>query len=334
MKRPELFVESRNAMGTVFTIYLYVQDAGQARTSLEAAFEEIERLEETLSNYRASSEVSRINRLAGSAAVTTDPEVFALLAKSLAFSRQSDGAFDVTVGHLMRAWGFFRGQGRYPTNEELAWSRENVGWEKVHLDPATRTVRFCAPELELDLGAIGKGYTVDCVTNVLRETGVEAALVDAGSSTLHAFGAPPGKHGWTVRVASPGDRSEAVSIVTLRDESLSTSGSYERFFQLEGQTYCHVMDPRQGLPVQGVLQTTLIASDSTTTDALSNAMFVMGPEAGQQLLATVRPSRGLWILGDVKSQRWVRWQWQECAIDDGEQTLMSELQNVTAEHAR
>src|SRR5215471_15752641 len=180
----ELFVQSRNAMGTVFTIYLYTETGEEAEVALEAAFEEIERVEEALSNYRESSELSRINRLAAQQPVTTDPEVFALLETALSCGRRSHGAFDVTVGPLMRTWGFFRGEGRYPTDEELCSSRYNVGWEKMYLDPATRRVRFAAPELELDLGAIGKGYAVDRVVKVLLETGVEAVLVDAGSSTL------------------------------------------------------------------------------------------------------------------------------------------------------
>ncbi len=317
----ELSVQSRNAMGTVFTIYLYARDGGQASASLEAAFEEIERLEEALSDYRATSELSRINRLAERQAVTTDPEVFALLQRSLAYSRRSAGAFDVTVGPLMRAWGFFRGEGRYPTDRELRRARESVGSEKVNLDPAARTVRFAAPGVELDLGAIGKGYAVDRAVKVLREAGVKAALVDAGSSTRYAINAPPGKSGWTVHVPMPADRSQTVSTVTLRNESLSTSGSYEKFFQLDGHRYCHVMDPRNGVPVQGVLQATLIAPDSTTTDALSNAMFVMGPEAGRKLLATVPGARGLWILGEPGSQRLVQWQWPDCAGDGNERTL-------------
>ncbi len=334
MEWPELFVQSRNAMGTVFAIYLYAQDGQQARASFEVAFEEIERLEEALSNYRTSSELSRLNRLAAHQAVTTDPEVFALLETSLAYSQRSDGAFDVTVGPLMRAWGFFRGEGHYPTNKELRSALENVGSEKVQLDATKRTVRFATPGVELDLGAIGKGYAVDRVAGVLREAGVAAALVDAGSSTLYAMNAPPGKNGWTVRVPRPGDNSQTVSTVTLRNESLSTSGSYEKFFQLDGRRYCHVMDPRKGTPVQGVLQATLIASDSTTTDALSNAMFVMGPEAGRKLLATVPHSRGLWILGELDSQRLVQWQWRDCAMDGSERTLAPALQKEEVQQSR
>jgi thiamine biosynthesis lipoprotein len=298
-------------MGTVFTLYLYARDDLDAQTSFEVAFEEIERVEEALSNYRASSELSRINRLAAQQAVTTDPEVFDLLATALAYGHQSHGAFDITVGPLMRAWGFFRGEGRYPTKDELSRAREIVGQDKVQLDAATRTVRFACAGVELDLGAIGKGYAVDRVVQVLREAGVHAALVDAGSSTLYAMNAPPGKNGWTLRVPDPQDRSQTLSTVVLRDESLSTSGSYENFFQLDGRSYCHVMDPREGIPVQGVLQTTLIASDSTTTDALSNAMFVLGPEAGMKMLSTVPDARGLWVSGPGP-QRLAKWRWQEC----------------------
>src|SRR5215471_10841057 len=154
----QLFVESRQAMGTTFTIYLYAADGERASQYFDAAFEEIERLDEALSNYRASSELSRINRLAGHEPVTTDPEVFQLLERSLDYGRRSGGAFDITVGPLMRAWGFFRGQGRYPAADDLSKARASVGWQHVVLDPATRTVRFLVPGLELDLDGIGKGH--------------------------------------------------------------------------------------------------------------------------------------------------------------------------------
>lgn len=327
MKKQELFADSRNAMGTVFAIYLYAENEAEAAMSSEAAFEEIQRLDETLSNYRCSSEISRINRLAPSSTVTTDPEVFALLQKCLEFSRRSDGAFDITVGPLMRAWGFFRGQGRYPTDDELSACQKNVGWEKIHIDLETRTVHFAVPELELDLGAIGKGYAVDRVVKVLQQIGVERALVDAGSSTLHALNAPPGKDGWTVRVPKPGVRSETISTVTLCNESLSTSGSYEKFFELNGNRYCHVMDPRSGRPVQGVLQTCLIASDSTTTDALSNAMFVLGPEWAQHLLGTINQGRGLWVMGDRETQRRAHWRWNDDGFLNQEQHVGQMLQH-------
>jgi thiamine biosynthesis lipoprotein len=146
--------------------------------------------------------------------------------------------------------------------------------------------------------------------------------------------APPGKSGWTVRVPQPGDRSKTVAIVTLRNESLSTSGNYENFFQLEGRRYCHVIDPRQGMPVQGVLQTTLITSDNTASDALSNAMFVLGFEAGRNVLATLPDARGLWILGEPESQRVAHWRWHEHPQCENRQGLRAGDYNAKEQRAR
>src|SRR3954471_21979358 len=137
---PTLFTQSRSSMGTTFTIHLYADNAGRAAEDFEACFDEIDRLDEALSSYRPSSELSRINRLAAHHTVVTDAEVFALLQKAFEYSKATDGAFDFTVGPLMRAWGFFRGQGRYPGTAELARARESVGWQKVELDPARRSI--------------------------------------------------------------------------------------------------------------------------------------------------------------------------------------------------
>ena len=305
----QLFSDSRPAMGTTFTIYLYSSDREKATAAFDAAFDEVERIEEALSNYRATSELSRINRLAADQPVTTDPEVFHLLQTSFDYSRRSDGAFDITVGPLMRAWGFFRAGGHYPSAAELSKARASIGWTKVALDPARRTVKFLIPGMELDPGGIGKGYAVDQVVRVLREAGISVALIDAGSSTLYALGAPPGKNGWKVLVPRPGDRAHSISEVFLRDTSLSTSGSYEKFFRLDGHTYCHIMDPRTGGPVQGMLQTTVIAATGTDSDALSTAMFVMGPTAGGKLLRSMPGTSGIWIVESVGQPQIEQWQW-------------------------
>jgi thiamine biosynthesis lipoprotein len=151
--------------------------------------------------------------------------------------------------------------------------------------------------MELDLGGIGKGYAVDRVVTLFREGGVQAAFIDAGSSSVYALGSPPGKNGWKVLVPEPGKRSISITEVTLRDQSLSTSGSYEKFFRLNGKTYCHIMDPRTGYPVQGMLQTTVIASMATETDALSTAMFVLGPRAGRSMLQSIPGASAIWITG-------------------------------------
>src|SRR5258708_20461302 len=305
----QLFYESRPAMGTTFEVYLYAPDRERALELFEAAFDEIERVEQALSNYRSSSELSRINAIAADAPVVTDPEVFALLERAFDYSRQSDGAFDVTVGKLMKAWGFFRGAGHYPSNEELARAREETGWQRVKLDPRARSAFFLTRGIELDLGGIGKGYALDCVARVLRDAGVTAPLINSGSSSIYAIGAPPGKAGWPVRVSDPLDRTRILSTILLKDQSLSTSGSYEKFFQLNGRTYCHIMDPRSGRPVEGVLQTSVIAPQTTASAALSTAVFVMGPERSARLLDNIAGTAAIFVgdrkgLGRIVQIRW------------------------------
>ncbi|MGH9529144.1 MAG: FAD:protein FMN transferase [Terriglobales bacterium] len=305
----QMFSQSHQAMGTVFTVYLYANDSEHASASFEMAFEEIDRLDETLSNYRTASELSQINHTAARETVTTDPEVFGLLQRSMEYSRWSNGAFDITVGPLMRAWGFFRGEGHYPSSAELAKARKSVGWKNVVLNPKLRTVRFTVPGMELDPGGIGKGFAVDDVVSLLRANGVMSALIDAGSSSIYALGAPPHERGWKVQIPRPEDHSKSISTVFLRDQSLSTSGNYEKFFRLNNHVYCHIMDPRTGEPVKGMLQTTVVTPRATDSDALSTAMFVMGPVEGAKLLRSVPGAEALWVMGYSETTHVVAWSW-------------------------
>jgi thiamine biosynthesis lipoprotein len=308
-KSNQVFYESRPAMGTTFEIYLYAPNRERATEWFEESFDEIDRIEEALSNYRSSSELSRINAKAADTPVVTNPEVFALLARSIDYSRRTDGAFDVTVGKLMKAWGFFRGAGHYPSDEELARAREQTGWQNVRLDDQNRSVYFLRRGIELDLGGIGKGYALDRVAALLREAGVKAALISSGSSSIYAIGAPPGKAGWAVRVPDPQDRTRTISTVLLKDQSLSTSGSYEKFFRLNGKIYCHIMDPRTGRPVEGMIQTTVITPEATDSDALSTAVFVMGPQQSARLLDKVRGAAAVFVTDKTGVDRIVEIHW-------------------------
>lgn len=312
-----IFSQSRNAMGTVFAIHLYAESEPEALSFLEVAFEEVERLEETLSKFRPSSEICRINRLASSQPVTTDPEVFSLIDRGLRYSEQTAGAFDITVGPLMRTWGFFRADGHFPSSDDLNAARERTGFKKIVVDPDTRAIQFSVPGMELDLGAIGKGYAVDQAVEILNDAGVQAALVVVGSSTVYALGTPPDEEGWKIHVPDPAERTRKISTLRLRDRAISTSGNYERFFDLDGRRYGHVMDPRTGMPVEGVLQTTLIGSEGAMTDAISNALFVLGTD-GEELLRKVGDVSALSVLTDGPAQRILKWNWPDAAIEPSE----------------
>ena len=307
-----LFHDVHPAMGSEFTIDLYAPDQETAQQWMQISFDEVDRIEALLSNYRPTSEFSRISREAGSHTVTTDPETYAFLSTAIDWSRRSNGAFDITVGPLMRAWGFFFNHGRIPSQAELDALRKQIGWQNVSLDPATRTVSFTNhANMELDPGGIGKGYAVDRIVALLQQQHVTAALISAGTSTIYAMGEPPGTPGWLVHIPDPAHDGKILTTVALVDTSLSTSGCTEKFFIKDGHRYCHIMDPNTMRPVENLLQTTIIAPSATDSDALSTATFVMGPEASASLLRSCPHSAGVFVAGTPLAPRYSSVNWPD-----------------------
>ncbi len=275
------------AMGTEFTLHLYASSQNAAYCTARDAFEEVHRIERLLSHYRPDSELSRISREAFDHEVTTDPETFGFLESAFGWSELSGGAFDITVGRLMKAWGFFGDSGRVPTEQEISSLRGQMGWRYVRLNPDRRTVRFLAPGIELDPGGIGKGYAVDRMVRVLEDEAVTAALISAGSSTLYAVAAPPGEPGWKVHVPAPGRPEQILSTVYLRDTSLSTASYTEKRFSVGERIYGSIMSPETLAPVESVAQVTAVAPTATDSDALSNVLFVLSGPARTALLESL-----------------------------------------------
>jgi len=294
---------SRMSMGCAYAIVAYGRDAGALSGIVEAAFDEVDRIDRLMSHYKPESALSRLNREAAGGPVAVDPELFGLIAESLRYSRESDGAFDVTVGPLMKAWGFFRGGGRVPGPDELAELRGRVGYAHVILDPAQRTIRFDRPGVELDLGGIAKGYAVDRAVERLRNRQVPAALVSAGGSTVFGLGAPPGHAAWEVGVQDPADPDRVALTVRLKDRALSVSGSYEKSFEKDGVRYSHIMDPRAGRPVQGVLSVAVLTDTGTAGDALDDAFFVLGAARTRAYLRRLPATEAFFFLPSART-RW------------------------------
>jgi thiamine biosynthesis lipoprotein len=318
------------AMGTEYSLYIYARSREEADAIAEPVFREVTRVEHLLSNYRESSELSRINREAAHGAVTTDPETFRFLQTCFEWSATSQGAFDITVGKLMKTWGFFGAKGSIPLGEYLAEAHTQVGWQKVQLDETRRTVRFLSAGIELDPGGIGKGYAVDRAVKVLRERNISSALLSAGSSTIYALGAPAGKAGWKVQVPAPGEQDTTISTVTLRDTSLSTANRSEKYFIHDGHLYGAIMDPRTLRPVEGILQTTVISRSATDSDALSNALFVLGKKDRVCLLDQVQEDSALVILDNQTSVRHeiTRWPAEIDNYRGGKPAQPMEIQNI------
>ena len=267
---------SVGAMGSAYSVVVYGEDRTRMEAAVDAAIAEVHRLDEMLSNYKPESELSEINRKAGESAVDVTPELFGLLQSCVEYSRQSEGAFDITVGPLMKVWGFYKGTGRLPHRAEIRGALEQVGYRNIMLDPAQRTVRFARRGVELDPGGIGKGYAVDRMVEILKQYGTRTALVSASGSSIYGLGTPPGEKGWRVHIRDPKDDSKSVEDVYLKDESMSTSGNYEKFFRAEGKIYSHIMDPRTGWPAQGVLSVSALAPRTIDSEAWTKPLFVNG----------------------------------------------------------
>jgi thiamine biosynthesis lipoprotein len=272
------------SMACLYAIDAYGPDAAALPRIVDEAFDEVDRIDRLMSHYQSASELSRVNRDAARAPVTVDPELFDFIAEAMRYSRESDGAFDITVGPLMKAWRFFRGEGGLPSDRELAAARQHVGAAHVRLDRAARTIGFDEPGVELDLGGIAKGYAVDRVVDLLRRKGVSAALVSAGGSTIYGLGAPPDRRGWDVTLQDPLGAGTTALTVTLNNRALSVAGSSEKSFEAGGVRYSHIMDPRSGAPAQGMLTVAVLTGTGTAGDAIDDALFVLGVERGAAYL--------------------------------------------------
>jgi thiamine biosynthesis lipoprotein len=269
---------SVEAMGSTYSLVLYGEDRGRLEAASEDAFEEVRRLDRMLSNYRPESEWSEVNRRAADGPVKVSVELFQLLSACVEYSRQSEGAFDISVGPLMKVWGFYKGSGHLPHRAEVRGALTKVGYRNILLDASSRTVRFARQGVELDPGGIGKGYAVDRMVEVLRKDGIASALVSASGSSIYALGTPPGESGWKVRIRDPKNEAKTVTEVTLKNESMSTSGNYEKFFWAEGKIYSHIMDPRTGFPSQGMLSASVIAPRTLDSEAWTKPYYINGRE--------------------------------------------------------
>jgi thiamine biosynthesis lipoprotein len=277
---------SHASMGTVFTVAVYGHDQALLSEVVNEVFEEIDRLDQQMSNYKPESELSVINRDAAQHEMIVEPRLFGLIQYSLLASQESGGAFDITVGPLMKHWGFFRGQGRLPSPAEISQVLKAVGYQHIHLARERRGVRFDVSGVEIDLGGIAKGYAVDQAVEILHLNGIAAALVSSGTSSIFALGSPPGERGWKVTVRDPFEAGKAADVFRLQNFALSTSGNYEKFFRVGGKTYCHIMDPHTGWPVENMLSTVAVAPTGTESEVLTKIFFVGGVEKSRPYLAS------------------------------------------------
>jgi thiamine biosynthesis lipoprotein len=287
----ERFEFTQPHMGTEVRIVLYAPTAAAASDASHAAFARFGQLDDELSDYRESSELTRLSRQAGSGPVKVSDDLFRVLRASQQLSRRSAGAFDVTVGPLSVIWRRARRLSEMPDPARLAEARSLVGSDKLELDEERRTARLIAPGMRLDLGGIAKGFAADEAAGVLSEHGIAAALVAAGGDII-VTDSPPGAAGWRVAIASGFDVSPPRHL-TLHHAAVSTSGDAEQFVALDGVRYSHIIDPRTGMAKTGRSSVTIVAPDGTTSDGLATAVAVLGWAKGLPLVDATPGVAGL-----------------------------------------
>ena len=271
----------RQAMACQFAIFL---NAGEFQGATEQAVEALDlvsQLEEQLSVYRHRSEVSRLNATAAAAPVRVEPRLFGLLQEAVALHQATDGAFDITSGPLIKAWGFYGRQGQRPTDAAIGEALQRVGSQWLQLQPADDTVRYLKPGLEINLGGIGKGYALDRCAELLQQAGISSFMIHGGHSSILARGQRvrgESERGWVVGVRHPLRPDRRLAEVALRDQALATSGAGTQHFYAQGRRFGHIIDPRTGQPADCLLSATVLARQASEADALSTAFYVLGVE--------------------------------------------------------
>lgn len=269
-------------------------DSSEAEQIKESVLDEIERLESILSRTRTDSDVSEVNRQAGIKPVAVSREVLDVAERAYEYARLSEGAFDPTIAPMIDLWGFLDHQYRVPGPAEIAETLELVNYKLLQISRNDESIYLPEKEMGLELGGIAKGFIVDRVLEVLLAAGVEHAFVNAGGD-IGLIGAKPDGEDWRIGIRNPREEHKIIAILPAAGGSLVTSGDYERAFTANGVSYHHILDPETGMPARGLISVTILARQAVEADALSTAVFVLGPERGMELIEKSDGAEGVLI---------------------------------------
>jgi thiamine biosynthesis lipoprotein len=283
-------------MGTEFRIVLYAPNETIAKKAADAAFARIAELDGIMSDYKSTSELMQLCKKAGGEAVSVSDDLLKVLTRALEISRLTEGAFDVTVGPVVRLWRRARRTMKLPDADELAAARKLVGWQQVEVDAKAKTVKLATRGMLLDLGGIAKGYAAQAALEVLRRHGITRALV-AASGDIAVSDAPPGAAGWKIGVAPlENPNAKPSHYLSLTNAAVSTSGDTEQYVEIDGKRYSHIVDPKTGLGLTTRMTVTVINTDGKTSDGLATGLCVLGPKRGLEIVEKMEHAAALYIV--------------------------------------
>jgi FAD:protein FMN transferase len=289
LARAEWFQREEAVMGTRVAVELWSEDAALAERAMDAVMAEMRRTDELMSTYKPESQLSQVNAHAYERPVQVDADIIDVVEKSLEYSRLSDGVFDITYASV--GYMFDYRKHVHPTDAQIAAALPAVDYRQIVVDHDARTIRFLKPGMRIDLGGIAKGWAVDRGIDILRELGVEHAMVNAGGDT-RLLGDRRGKP-WIVGIRDPRNEGKVVTRIPLQDEALSTSGDYERYFEEDGVRYHHILEPGTGKSPKAVRSVTVIAPTATQTDGLTKPVFILGVERGLEFVRKVKDAEAI-----------------------------------------
>jgi thiamine biosynthesis lipoprotein len=302
-KQIELDSGHRMVMGTFARAVVIAKDSDSARKCIESAFAQINKVDNLMSDYKSDSEISGVNRDGFEKAVQLSQSTYEVLQRSIEFSKQTDGAFDVTVGPLVQLFRKAKRKQALPNQDEITDARSKVGFEKLKLDDRNRTVQFTVEGMQLDLGGIAKGYAVDKAVEVMQSRGAIGGMVDLGGD-IRCFGAPlKGRDHWVIGLQNPNivkDSAgpEVLLKLKITNGAIATSGDYQQFIMIEGKRRSHIIDRKTGTSTEGLSSVTIIADNATNADALATAVSVMGYEKGLELIENISGTEAILITSE------------------------------------
>ncbi len=270
-------------MGSRFEVTAVSENDSLAWQAINAAIDEITRIERLISSWDTKSQTSAVNRQAGIKAVQVDEELFRLIARSLKVSKLTDGAFDISFASIDKIWKFDGSMEKMPHEDKIAASVAKINYENILLNEDKKTVFLRKQGMKIGFGAIGKGYAANRAKQVMQALGIKAGLVNAGGD-LTAWGQQADGKNWRIAIADPNDKTKVLAWLAIKNTAIVTSGDYERFVTFDGKRYAHIINPRTGYPTTGIKSVTIVCPDAEIGDALATSVFVLGEKAGLSLI--------------------------------------------------
>ncbi len=275
----QIYKRTLKLMGSRFDITVIADDSLQAHKYIDVAVAEITRIEKLISEWDPSTQTSAINKNAGIKPVKVDRELFNLIERSIAISKLTDGAFDISYASMDKIWKFDGSMTKMPSEEAIKSSVSKIGYQNIILNKEEMTVFLKYPGMKIGFGAIGKGYSADKAKALLISLGVKGGIINA-SGDMNTWGKQPNGNDWKVAITNPFDKNKAFALLPIKEGAVVTSGDYEKYVTFNGKRYAHIIDPRTGYPATGVISTTVFAGSAELADALATSLFVMGVDAG------------------------------------------------------